>query len=47
MVRHFKHFELICTAKYRYSDKFLHRKIKFRLHLQGCQLKGTVSRKSW
>jgi hypothetical protein len=31
MFRRFKHFEVLCTAKYRYGEKFLHRKIKFYL----------------
>jgi hypothetical protein len=29
MARRFVHFEVLCTAKYRYGEKFLHRKIKF------------------
>jgi hypothetical protein len=29
MVRRFVHFEVLCTAKYRYGAKFLHFKIKF------------------
>jgi hypothetical protein len=31
MVRRFVHFEVICTVKYRYGEKILHRKIKFYL----------------
>jgi hypothetical protein len=31
MVRRFVHFEVICIAKYRYGEKYLHRKIKFYL----------------
>jgi hypothetical protein len=31
MVRRLMHFEVLCTAKYRYSENFLHRKIKFYL----------------
>jgi hypothetical protein len=31
MVRRFVHFEVLCTAKYRYGEKCLHRKIKFYL----------------
>jgi hypothetical protein len=27
MVRRFVHFEVICTAKYRYGEQFLHRKL--------------------
>jgi hypothetical protein len=29
MVRCFVHFEVLCTAKHRHGEKFLHRKIKF------------------
>jgi hypothetical protein len=29
MVRRLMHFEVLCTAKYRYGEKILHRKIKF------------------
>jgi hypothetical protein len=31
MVRRFVHLEVLCTAKYRYGEKFLHCKIKFYL----------------
>jgi hypothetical protein len=31
MFRRFEHFEVLCTAKYRYGEKILHRKIKFYL----------------
>jgi hypothetical protein len=31
MVRRFMHFEVLCIAKYRYGENFLHRKIKFYL----------------
>jgi hypothetical protein len=31
MVRRFVHFEVLCTAKYRYGEKYLRRKIKFYL----------------
>jgi hypothetical protein len=31
MVRRYGHFEVLCTAKYRYDEKFYHRQIKFYL----------------
>jgi hypothetical protein len=31
MVRRFVHFEVLCTANYRYGKKVLHRKIKIYL----------------
>jgi hypothetical protein len=31
MVRRFVHFEILCTIKYQYGEKFLLRKIKFYL----------------
>jgi hypothetical protein len=31
MVRRFVQFEVLCPAKYRYGEKFLHRKIEFYL----------------
>jgi hypothetical protein len=31
MVHRFVHCVVLCTAKYRYDEKFLHRKIKFYL----------------